>query len=288
MLPAANSILNSLIDSLTPDKKEVFLRYFSDKDRQEIEENPGVLIDLPIKPQSKTKILHSIHYSWFIPIIQSYSLHPHYFLSALTKTQTKKILPYLKEPPSEEEIMPLAKKYFSNLLLYSLIGEKNDLLDPKFLPPSRLNILLLLTKEQIVSVIDYLGLYDLAKIIFQIVDPNALKTIERDLPKKKREFLQSILQKKQTLSFPPLQWDKDPQSLAFTVHKRGLLRFAKAFCFQHKDFLWYISHKLDIGRGNTLIKQSQKKIDEKVSDLLIDDIFTILSYLQLSNPTEQP
>ncbi len=286
MLPAANSILNSLIDSLAPEKKTGFLQYLSDKDRLDLEKNPGVAIDLPLKPQSKIKVLHSVHYSWFIPIIKSYSINSHYFLPALTKTQVKKIAPHLNDI-SQEEITPLAQKYFSNLLLYSLIGEKNDLLDSKFLPPSRLNVLLSLTKEQIVSVIDYLGLYDLAKIIFQIVDPKALKMIEQSLSKKKRVFLQSILQKKHPLSFPPLQWDKKPESLASTVHKRGLLRFSKAFCFQHNDFLWYISHKLDVGRGNTLIKQSQTKIDAKMSDLLIDDILSILSYLQLANPMEQ-
>ena len=49
------------------------------------------------------------------------------------------------------------------------------------------------------------------------------------------------------------------------MHKKGLKRLAFSISNEHPDFIWYVCHHLDIGRGNALYKYCAKKAPVQIA-----------------------
>lgn len=233
-----------------------------------------VLVDPEIELGSK------IHYSWLQPVIESFSpsMQP-IFLSALPIENAKGLsrlmgLPLLPPP------LPLIRKQLLLALCRKL--NKRQVLPVQFLPETPVTPLASLSKAELLELIDYLGLYDLAEEIRHIVDKVLLKKIYACLSPKKQLFLRNCLHQKEKLKAQKIgliNWNGDAIQLERLLHRRGLMRLSYALSGQPRDFIWHLVHRLDVGRGRLLGKNFSDKEIPGVTTFLAQQVLNTLNFL---------
>lgn len=222
-----------------------------------------------------------VHYSWLVPTIESFSsLMQPLLISALPKTQAVAICKLMEKldlpPPS-----PPVKKFLLGLLYRKF--DHRSILPLTFLPKSNLDPLTTLNKNQMIELIDFLGLYDLAEEIKHIVEKVKLKSIYACLSPKQQVFLKICLHQKEKLKAERMDlsnWKGDSAQLERVLHRRGILRLSYALAGQPRDFVWHIIHRLDVGRGRLLGKYFSSKEIQGVTQLLIQQSLNTLNYLK--------
>ena len=139
-----------------------------------------------------------------------------------------------------------------------------DLLPKQHLFPSPMNVLLELPRNKLMVLIDLLGIYDLAADLRRVIDKALLEKIHGALSPHQLQFLQYASSSSLKWTPPPLyleRWDGDKKKLTAALHKRGLLRLAKALFLEDTHFKWHLTHKLDTDRGAFLMKLFAGKED---------------------------
>ena len=258
------------------------LQHLSEKKRNEL--NACYIPQAPfdIKNFNFEPLLEEVHYSWLIPTLKSYTqLEQELFLQALSPNVKEKIARLLKLYNNEQDLSDFGKSYFRKVLLSSLAGEENALLPREYLPPSSINNLLEFPKKDLLFLIDQLGLYDIAAILGKIVDKTVLKTLNTCISKEQSHFLQTISERKEEFSFPQISLSANEKEIRTEIHKRGLYRLSYALANSHPQFIWYIAHTLDIGRGSTLLKFAEKKCNPHICEILIQHIVEITKFFNL-------
>jgi hypothetical protein len=286
MISSKDVVLKSFLETLDRKKQENLTRFLPEKIRSDLE-ICQVKPFTTFTPFSFSSLLDSVHYSWFIPSLKSFSEQDSkLFLEIFSKEKIDKLTKILNFSPSKKKIPPLGKEYLRSVLLESLFPEEKIPLPKEFLPLTSASPLLALSKENLLLLIDYLGLYDLAKEMKKLIDKEITNKIFSFLGKDKLFFVKKFLSYKEPFTSAPLEissWDGRKSSLFTLLHKRGLNRFAKALAFQHPDFIWNLLHTLDIGRGNFVSKLLLPKPSPMVSGVLLSNILELISHLKLTS-----
>jgi hypothetical protein len=227
---------------------------------------------------SESSFLEKIHWSWFLPILQNYSsVEQKLFLSALDSYSAQNLAKELTLSSYMQEIKEPAKKYLRSVLAKEVVDQ--PLLPPEFLPESPLKKLLGLSKKKLTELIEILSLHDLSAELRQIVETKILKKIYSLLSEAERQWLKTFMTRKETFAHTRMnldRWDGSEETLRTLLHRKGIARLSAAFSGQSPDLLWYISHQLDIGRGNALLKQCKEEPIHGVSDPIIQQIEELL------------
>lgn len=229
--------------------------------------------------------IQKIHYSWLISTLKKWpkEILP-YVLSSLSPGQLKGV-GQLLSTETEPTIHPVApSKLMESYLLWHLIDELGGRgkLPADFIPQTPLSSLLKLDKSQLLEIIDYLGLHDLSQEIRQIVDKQQLKKIFEVFNKKYQLYLRSILHQPDKIvsqKFNLKELILKPEELKKLIHRRGMLRFAKALQFEKPDFIWHISHILDTGRSSLIEKYREEKENLKIVEFLYSQIHQIIQFI---------
>jgi len=227
------------------------------------------------------KIRH-IHYSWLIPILKSLpeglkSLT----VAALPQPQSGRLCKFLKMHHPKIPLSPPVKTFLINTL-YERVDKKKTL-PVQYLPQTELSILASLSKDKLIVLIDFLGLFDLAESIRQIVDTKTLKNIYSCLDAKKQQFLRICLHQKEKVSSHRLDlnlWHGECHSLHKILHRRGLHRLGRALIGQHPDFIWHVLHTLDSGRGKLLSVSIAQEESTGISSALAQQVQNTLNFLK--------
>jgi len=228
-----------------------------------------------------TSLIEKIHYSWFIP---SFEKLPKAILpSVLASLPHRHAIGLSKRTgyAISEKVPSQPVKTFLINTLYTHFGRK-EILPLLFLPTTSLSVLLTLAKEELIKVINFLGLYDLAGGIRKILDQKTVKNIYAALSVDQQRFLRSCLNYKEKFTLPPLgldQWNGDPKKLDQLLHKRGMLRLGRALSGHHPDFAWHVVHILDAGRGEALLKYCQKEATPDVSEVFTNQTIKVINYI---------
>lgn len=238
--------------------------------------------DAPYLLNEPKELIRQTHYSWLTAAIEQFpvKMQP-FFLTALPKSKAAQLSTILKKPLHPSRLALPVRLYLLNLV--ALKVKPADVLPAPFLPSTNLMPLLGMQKSEVVQLIDFLGLYDLAEEIRHIVDKNFLKAIYNCLSIKKQHFLRICLHQKERLSIPRLglqKWQGGRKALEHLLHKRGLYRLGKGICGQHPDFLWHLVHRLDIGRGRILNHYFSKKEIPGVTQALIQEILNLMTFFK--------
>jgi hypothetical protein len=283
MQPSSRIVLKHFLRS--SDDEDILLGFLSEEEKRLLQE-----MTFEKKPIQElilhNHLLESVHYSWFLPTLKSYEKEAPAFIAIFSKTAKLSLEKALNIPPMKKELSKVAKLFLKDLLLKSLIGEKKDLLPIEFLPPSSMNALLNLRKNQLLDLIQYLSLYDLSLELKQIVETKIVKKILSFLSEDEQKFLQ-IKRTYQESGFVPMnldRWDGKEESMKKLLHKRGLIRLAKALHFQSPDLLWYIAHYLDIGRGIFILSLKEKDLTNAAVSLLEKQVVELLSLFKPKTP----
>lgn len=220
------------------------------------------------------------HYSWLEPVLDKI---PPFLQNATLNAlpQGGKLQKLLRRPAFDARLSSPVKTYLTELFFQKWNPEQ--IFPPTYLPPSSLNPILELSKSQLVELIDFISVYDIADIILSIVDKNILNKINNYLSPDKKEFLRTILKKKNKSTAPKLDlatWDGKPESLQYLLHKRGLLRFSQTVSTQSPDFIWHLSHILDTGRGKTIISNYKQGKSDAAILPLIEQVLFLLNFLK--------
>lgn len=232
-----------------------------------------------IQPQ---QIIEKIHYSWMPPAIEQFpGAMQDLLIQALPPQHSVGIQKMMKKSLYGPKLSLPIRIFLMNLLYKKL--SPSAVLPVKFLPISNLSILADTTKSELVRIIDFLGIQDLAEAIRFIVDKKKLKSVYNWLTPLKQNYLKVCLHQKDKLPIPKLDlehWDGNYEKLDMLLHRRGLIRFAKALSGQHPDLFWHIIHILDIGRGSILNKHYTKESIPGVTPALTQQLFGLLNFLK--------
>lgn len=265
-----------LLNKYFPQKADALFQLLQDeKQKEEMQKglaectlaskNPECLI---FKPEEK---LQELHYSWLEPILLAIDepLRSSIILAMPAATISALMKREVISQDFENKTTNLSKSVQSFLLgkLFAkwqeLSFEKETMPLPKeLLPKTDLDPLLSASKTELTDLIDLLSMHDLAAEVRHIVDKKLLHAIISKLTVDQQKYLRTTLHQKPKMQEPPLQVReiyKDSKKFLHTLHKRGLKRLGSALSGLSPDFIWYITHTLDVGRGKLLMSFIQKE-----------------------------
>lgn len=267
-------VLKAILNQFEPESKQALLRFVSEKEKEEIERAPNLEGALTLESFSGDLILDKVHWSWFLPALKLYpEAEQKLFLSSLSGRSEKNLAKALTLSVKGEGVSLIGKDYLRKTLLDSLNGSK--ILPQHHLPKTKLEKLLSFSKKELTQLIDRLSLYDLSMELRQIVETKILKKIYSLLTEEEKTFLKTIGAHKDPFALGRLgieKWDGSEESLRTLLHKRGLARFGAGLSGQDPDFIWYICHGLDIGRGSVLYKLCLEEPIPGVTEVVMNQI----------------
>lgn len=276
-------VLKALLSRRSLQERQALERFLPESERLRLSQLPTFSEEITPERFSNVGTLEKVHWSWFLPTLKTYAPRDQrLFLAALSPHAAEQLSQSLSQNGSFEEITETARCYLREQLLHSLVGPRDRVLPPEFLPASPLNRLLELSKKELIRLIDYLSLYDLCAELRQIVETKILKKIYSFLSDEQRNVLKQISNRKEVHPIPRLgleRWDGMEESLRILLHKRGLARLGLALSGQDSDLIWSICHHLDIGRGGALFKLCAKEPMADLSAAAIHQVEESLSLL---------
>jgi hypothetical protein len=284
MTPKATTLLKVLLNRYHKGPLEEVFRYLPASDAESLKKNQNESQDLEAALAQPEDLIKMVHYSWLKPFLekQSKNLIP-LFLSCLPNEKAAKLSQSLQISPSPKVPIPL--KFFLLQQINKSVFNQNLLLPP-YLPESPLNSLVELSKPELLTLVDYFGLYDLADTIRQVVDKRVIKQLYSCLTPRKQEFLRQVLHQRERLVSTHInleKWRGDCQEIKHTIHLRGLLRLGLALADQHPDLVWLVCHILDIGRAAVLTECLKKEKPQGVGPALTQQLIQLMKFLKLKS-----
>lgn len=282
MEPKGWILFNILINRYHPRDTKQFVGQLPPEVVQELQKHHINSQDASAVVRDPSERLSHIHASWLAPAIEKLPqpLRP-LLLAALPSAQQRGLARVLSLPlPKMTPSKPI-KRFLLHQLSLQIFPD--HLMPASYLSENQLAPLLALTKIQLVHLIDFMGLRDLAEAVRPIVDKRILQAVQGALTTTELQLLNSHLQHRERLKVSKLDlsgWNGQRDSLRLMFHQRGLLRLAKALSGQSKDFIWHVLHTLDSRRAAFIEKALADTAIPGVTPLLIQQILSLMAFLK--------
>ena len=217
--------------------RESLLNLLSIEGYQAYQEQPSPSVD-PLSDLTIEEMINKIDFSWFEQRLKEFSeKDQNFFLSAMPN----------QRPPKGYELDEKLK----NFALSTLFNETFDLEDRplplSFLPEDPLNPLTTASGNDLIKLCQFLGLFDVARELKQVIKAKALKKIEEAFTKDEISFIHQIKDFKKQVQFIEIGlkgFNDEIELLKEVVFGRGLNRLAKALSRSAPSLIWYITHFL--------------------------------------------
>lgn len=264
--------------------QEAFLNDLPEQEAIEILsiKSPGPHIEAILNFPSE--IIQSVHYSW---VAETIAKIPKAFqpqvISLFNPRQAGRLTEMVGAKPFTQNLSAPVRAFLLKLFFDNFDAE--SLLPKTFLPHSELHVLTKLSKDELVELIDLLGIYDLTDESRTILDNKRVKGIHQCLTPAQRRFAVYCLHQKEKIASSRLNlanWNGDCNELHRRIHVRGIARLGKALSGQNPQLVWYIVHTLDTGRGHLLQKNIEKEAVPKITPALAQQVLQTLNHLQKS------
>lgn len=274
-------IFRILLNQFHGSKSDLFLKNVPTEFSKKILEETLPATNALLLLKQSNELVNEVHYSWLLEAFKKFpdrlkgpllSVLPTEIANGISKT--------FNIPIENLSLAPSMKRFLINDFFKKF--ERMEILPLEFLEPNPLSCLSEFTKTELVRIIDYLGIYDLAEEVRHIIEKNLIKTLYAAIPEKKLHFLKTCLNQKEKLVTPRLdltQWNLKKDSLEKLLHKRGLIRLSHALSGQSKDFVWHLIHKLDIGRGKIIEAHYSEEEIPLVSKALCQQVMNVINFL---------
>ncbi len=249
-------VCHAFLQKTPASRRQILLEYLTPEEKDQLSELSPSLGD-PTKgfPRSE-QTLYFIHESWIALFLRSQPESDiRLFLSCLSPSQLQGITAHLLFSNHLPHLSFFATEFVRVTLLSKIAP--STLLPRACLPQNPLNLLLDLELEEWTLLIDLLSMHDLSTEIRHIIDTVKLKCIYEVLTPAQGEYLKKLAYKKEQVVFKKMglaSWNGDHEAFKQTLFQRGINRIAKSLHGSDPSLIWYVSHRLDIERGNALLK----------------------------------
>lgn len=226
-------------------------------------------------------LVATVHYSWLVdPLKRLDSQKRSLLLGIFPEEIAAKLKGYLGRSQEKASLTDLGKWFFATLFARELFQEAP--LPCAYLPQTKLGFLAQLGKLDLVKLIDFLGIYDLAEEIQYVVDRKLLDHVYKAIGKTRQLFLQKCLHQKEKMVSQRLrldQWNGDAETLLKLLHQKGITRLGYALSGEDRDLIWHIAHRLDTGRGQKLVEFCLNEAIPGVTETLTKQILNTSKFL---------
>lgn len=230
-------------------------------------------------------ILENSHFSWFIPFLRNVSEHDLFlFLSSLPFELQQHLQKALRCVCNVRPMSSSLAEFFQNKLISCCFPVTP--LPKEALPPSPFNELLVLSCERFRNLIEFLGLYDLAAEMKQMIDGIKIKKIKRCLSQEKLLFLSLLFQKQEPVLFKKMElnaWNELPEDLLGIVYQRGINRIAKALFSENSNLIFLIKLRMSMEDAQQFERFHKPLEHLKAHSLLCDEVFSTFRFLEQLN-----
>nr|WP_166156562.1 hypothetical protein [Neochlamydia sp. AcF84]NGY95337.1 hypothetical protein [Neochlamydia sp. AcF84] len=278
-------LIRILLNRFHPKTSQEFLKCLPEDEAKQIAGHQIITAEIDpifVKPH---EFLKEIHYSWVAPYLRKLPTHlQNLMVSALPNPLATSLKKYLKINGPFVSMPKLASAFFTKKL-YDQI-KQTEILSPAFLPKQDLSILLTLSRMEIIYLIDFLGLYDLAEELRHVVDKKSLQKVYACLDNKKIQFVRLCLHQKSrfiTAKMDLQKWKGEGAELQRKIHQRGLYRLGKALSGTHPHCMWYLLRKLDTGRSAIIEKHYKPQSNPAITSVLIQQVINVINFLKLKS-----
>ncbi|MBS0620671.1 MAG: hypothetical protein JSS61_04345 [Verrucomicrobia bacterium] len=284
------TVWQTLLQGAPPEERNALLRVLEPKLAQDLQSSSIAFGDLLEECPPAESELSQIHYSWFAPFLRTLPENEiKLFLSTLTPEQTKGLKRSLLLTNHLPTPSMLGHLFLRRSLFTAIASE--ELTPIPCLPADPLNGLLKLSPEELLSLIHLLSMHDLSIEIRHIIETTKLKEIHSILTKAQRNFLKTLLHKKEPVAFKKMglqSWKGDLEGLKAMLHQRGVNRLAKALYDHHPHLLWYVAHRLDSESGESLKNLCTPLDHPRAAALLTEQVLELIGAMNTNNPSESP
>jgi hypothetical protein len=274
-------VFKDFLDLTAPKEKQELLKFLTEDEKEELSKTPL----LPFHPSqgfsSYQEKLHDIHYSWFISYLTSLGDSDKYlFIAPLSAEQQTPLYQHFDLSRPLHSLSSLGIDFLSQTLFLAILQEDHLVLPKECLPEDPLNALLSISRERLLSLVDFLSVHDLSLEMKTMINASHMMKIEAILSPMQKEYLHELKKTIEPISFKPIglqHWNGDEATLKKILHQRGLNRLSKALSQSNHSLLWYLSHKLDIGRASivkTLFKDLKNK---KAQTILVAQVCNLIN-----------
>lgn len=273
----ALQLLKALLDQTSEPYRNELISYLS-QDFQSVLQKELHYSQIPIEKDP----LDIMHYSWFVPFFKELQ-HPEnlYFLIALDESIAIPLEGVLHLTRSTLGITNIFKKYLKMMMRKHLLPK--ELLPFGFIPDSPFRPLALASRKTLIDLLHCISLYDLALEMRQIVDTKTLKRMYNCLSEKDKAFLNQQHFESESIPWPKMgleKWDGTKEHLHTLLHRRGIYRLSLGIQDASFPIRWYISHKLDIGRGGLLMKIKPMPVSPQIKEKVTQQVVQTFNEIQ--------
>ncbi len=284
MNTAAMLTCRALLEKAPSQRREALMGHLVEKDLAAMEALPDTQSDPLETLESMEDRLRMIHPSWLTAILRNFSPSDmRLFLSTLYPEQASEVQKELHLKGSVSTLSKMGKKYLSDVLWEKIVGKESEPLPLSCLPESSLLPLLDLSFEDLSSMIDYLGMHDLASEMRQIIEASRLKKIYEILAPEEQNYLKMLLQSQEPVVFSRMgimNWKGDKETLRSLIQQRGINRLAKVAYGQHPSFLWYLAHRLEAEQAQLFQKLCTPLENPAVISILTNQVLELFSFIR--------
>lgn len=270
-----------LINRFHKGSPDALLQFLPESNAEEVNKLP---IDSPeLSPlfASLSEQISRIHHTWLLPILQKVPyVAQGSLLGALPDQTASQLSQQLSS--KRQTLAPCSQQFLQHLILQNLTGF-DEITPLPYLPETPLSHLTTWSKSELVQLINFLGIHDLAEEIRHIVDKKRIKGIYLCLTPKEQHYLRYCMHLKEKFVAPPLgleKWSGDCDKLKVALQARGIIRLGKALSGEHPDLIWHLSHILDMGRGKTLVKYYGKEPVASLTPALAQQVSNLMGILK--------
>lgn len=271
-------ICKALLERCSNDEQSALIALLPAEQRSQL--NTVASATLPDPHSPCVDGLDKIHYSWFAPLLRPLAKQDlRLFLSVLSKQQVEGLKQLLGFSEPLPVLSKVGKEFIRHFLLKQLTPEI-ALIPLALIPASTLRPLLMLSHEQLLKLMHYLGLYDLSFEMKQIIATTQIKKILSALNKEETRLLKEISDRHDILVFKRLflqGWNGSRSTLLPLLSQRGLQRLSLALYGQEPSLIWFVAHTLELGIATQLFKYCVQPRQKRIPQILTEQILYILS-----------
>ncbi len=191
--------------------------------------------------------LAHLHTSWLEPVFRKVPAPLNQFVgSVVPQAKELKISPRGVEQP--------VRALFQQWLFDQTWGE--NVTPYSLLAPTALDCLLTMTKERLVLLLDLLGIQDVAIDMRRVLDRESVEKLKALLSETQRQYLEMCGKD----NIIPLQIERTPSfwlnhsNPRLLIHSAGLWRLTRLVAGEDPSWVWYLTRRLDMGRGQQIEK----------------------------------